>query len=101
MSDGNHVVGRTEFDAEFAEFVGGLGEGRSMAGIGGDDNLFDAGVIDSFSVIKLIALIENLVGRSIDLEQVTIETFATTNMIYRTFVSPESVSSAVSGTDRR
>ena len=94
MSDGNRVVGRAEFDAEFAQFVGGLGEGRTMAGIGGDDNLFDAGVLDSFSVVKLIALIENLVGRSIDLEQATIETFATTNLIYRAFVSPGPVSSA-------
>lgn len=94
MSDGNPTVSRSEFDAEFAAFVSALGDGRSMSGVGGDDNLFDIGVLDSFSVIKLIALIENLVGRPIDLEQATIETFATTNLIYGTFVGPEQTSSA-------
>ncbi|EGX59857.1 hypothetical protein SZN_10613 [Streptomyces zinciresistens K42] len=88
MTDAQHVVSRGEFDAEFAAFVGGLGDGRTMTGVGGDDNLFDAGVLDSFSVIKLIALIENLVGRPIDLEQATIDIFATTDRIYGTFVGP-------------
>ncbi|MFV0136398.1 hypothetical protein ACLGIH_24855 [Streptomyces sp. HMX87] len=97
MSNGDHVVSRSEFDAEFAAFVSGLGDGRSMSGVGGDENLFDAGVLDSFSVIKLIALIENLVGRPIDLEQAAIETFATTDLIYGTFVS----SGSASGVGRR
>lgn len=95
MSDGKHVVSRSEFDAELAAFVSRLGDGRSMSGVGGDENLFDAGVLDSFSVIKLITLIENLVGRPIDLEQATIEIFATTDRIYGTFVSPGSTSSVV------
>ena len=93
MSDERHVVSRSEFDAEFAAFVGKLDNGRGRSGIGGDENLFDAGVLDSFSVIKLIALIERLVGQPIDLEQATIETFATTNLIYDTFVSAGSASS--------
>ncbi|MEU3523137.1 hypothetical protein AB0E62_04595 [Streptomyces sp. NPDC038707] len=88
MPDGNPTVSRSEFDAEFAAFVSALGDGRTMSGVGGDDNLFDIGVLDSFSVIKLIALIESLAGRPIDLEQATIETFATTDLIYGTFVGP-------------
>lgn len=91
--DANRVVSRSEFDAELAAFVGGLGDGRSMSGVAGDDNLFDAGVLDSFSVIKLIAFVEGLVGRPIDLEQASIETFATADLIYRTFVGPGPASS--------
>lgn len=86
--DDTRVVSRGDFDAELAAFVEELGDGRSMAGVAGDRNLFDAGVLDSFSVVKLIAFVEGLVGRSIDLDQATIETFATADLIYNTFVRP-------------
>jgi acyl carrier protein len=88
------VVSRSEFDAELAAFVDGLGDGRSMSDVAGDENLFDAGVLDSFSVIKLIAFVEGVVGRPIDLERATIDTFATADLIFRSFVDPGPATSA-------
>ncbi len=82
-----HMVGRDEFRNRFDTFVAELGDGRSTEGIGGDDNLFDAGVLDSFSVIKLIRLIEDLAGHPIDLDEASIDSFATFNLIYQKVVA--------------
>lgn len=89
-------ISREEFDDRFEEFARELNDGRSVADVGGDENLFDAGVLDSFSVVKLIRLLEQMVGGPIDLTEASIESFATTNLIYRTFVqrSPVAASGA-------
>ena len=81
------MVDRDEFRNRFDTFVADLGDGRSSEGIAGDENLFDAGVLDSFSVIKLIRLIEDMVGRPIDLDEASIDSFATFDLIYQKFAA--------------
>ncbi len=81
------VVDRSEFRSRFDAFVADLGDGRSSAGVGDEENLFDAGVLDSFSVIKLIRFIEGMVGRPIDLDEASIDSFATVDLIYDKFVA--------------
>ncbi|MGX7825345.1 acyl carrier protein [Actinokineospora sp. 24-640] len=80
------MVGRDEFAKRFEEFVTGVDPERSLAGVGPDDNLFDAGVLDSFTVVKVIVFLEELTGAPIDLGEASIESFATLNGIYDTFV---------------
>lgn len=81
------MIDREEFRKRFDTFVADLGDGRSSEEIGGDENLFDAGVLDSFSVIRLIRLIDDTVGRPIDLDEASIDSFATFNRIYDKFVA--------------
>lgn len=82
------MLTRREFDTAFADFAAQDGRGRSMEGVGPGDNLFDAGVLDSFSVVRLIAFLERITGKSIDLDGASIESFASSNLIFQTFVEP-------------
>jgi acyl carrier protein len=84
--NGGRMLDRTEFTSRFGEFVSGVDEERSIATLGPDDNLFDAGVLDSFTVVKVIVFLEHLVGRPVDLQEASIESFASLNSIYDNFV---------------
>ena len=81
------MLDRAEFTSRFGEFVASIDPDRSLATVGPDDNLFDAGVLDSFTVVKVIVFLEELVGEPIDLQEASIESFASLNSIYATFVS--------------
>ncbi|MER5276915.1 hypothetical protein ABT025_14285 [Streptomyces sp. NPDC002809] len=48
-----------------------------LEGLGHDDNLFDLGLVTSFSVIRMIVFIETLTGCSLDLAEHDIENFYT------------------------
>lgn len=80
------MIGRDEFAKRFEEFITGVDPERSLAGVGPSDNLFDAGVLDSFTVAKVIIFLEHLVGGQIDLSEASIESFSTVDSIYETFV---------------
>lgn len=82
------MLDRTGFTATFAEFIAGIDAEQPVAEVGPKDNLFDAGVLDSFSVVKVIVFLENLVGRPVDLQAASIESFATMDDIYDNFVAP-------------
>ena len=81
------MLDRAEFTSRFGDFIAAIDEERSVTTVGPDDNLFDAGVLDSFTVVKVIVFLEELVGRPIDLQDASIESFASLNSIYTTFVS--------------
>ena len=76
-----------EFTSNFSEFIAGIDAEQSIVAVGPDDNLFDAGVLDSFNVVKVIVFLENLVGQPVDLQGATIDSFATLNDIYNNFVA--------------
>ncbi|MDX3457443.1 hypothetical protein PV396_36735 [Streptomyces sp. ME02-8801-2C] len=48
-----------------------------LESLGHDDNLFDLGLVTSFSVIRMIVFIETLTGCSLDLAEHDIESFYT------------------------
>ncbi|MFC9636276.1 hypothetical protein ACFTY8_45615 [Streptomyces mirabilis] len=53
------------------------GQRAVLEGLGHDDNLFDLGLVTSFSVIRMIVFIESLTGCSLDLSEHDIENFYT------------------------
>lgn len=81
------MLDRMEFTSRFGEFISGVDQDRSVGTVGPDDNLFDAGVLDSFTVVKVIVFLERLLGRPVDLQDASIESFASLNSIYDTFVT--------------
>ncbi|MET8680199.1 acyl carrier protein [Streptomyces sp. NPDC004647] len=47
-----------------------------------DDNLFDMGLVTSFSIIRMIVFVESLTGCSIDVAEHDIENFYTLRGLY-------------------
>jgi acyl carrier protein len=83
----NTALDRDEFVARFDEFITGIDRERSLSGVGLNDNLFDAGVLDSLTVARVIVFLERLVGKPVDLELASIDSFATLTSIYDNFVA--------------
>jgi acyl carrier protein len=81
------MLDRDEFTSAFADFIAGIDAERSIPTVRPGDNLFDAGVLDSFTVMRVIVFLENLVDRPVDLQDANIESFATIDDIYKNFVA--------------
>jgi len=54
-----------------------------MSAIKDDENLFDAGVIDSFQLVTLVAFIQNEFALEFDFDDLTEEKFSTLSAISR------------------
>ena len=48
-----------------------------MPGVAEDENLFDAGIVDSFTMLEVIAVVEELTGEAVDFLETDPETFFT------------------------
>jgi acyl carrier protein len=72
---------RDAFYKAMSEFIAELAEKRTgepvTIVIGEDDNLFDLGLVDSFTIIQMIVYLEDLSGVSIDLSEHDLESFYT------------------------
>jgi len=53
-----------------------------------NDNLFDLGLVDSFTMIRMIVHVEGLTGHPIDLADHDLETFYTLRGLYTATVKP-------------
>lgn len=78
---------REVFYKAISEFITGLSLERAdepvtATAIGEDDNLFDLGLINSFTIIQMIVYLENLTGISIDLSAHDLESFYTIRGTY-------------------
>ncbi|MFD4372967.1 phosphopantetheine-binding protein [Streptomyces sp. NPDC058486] len=82
-----NVITRDTFDQEFRAFLSTFDLDVDPATVTADDNLFDQGVLDSFSVLKVIVLVERLRGEPVDLENAGIESFASISTIYESFLA--------------
>ena len=58
-----------------AEEAGGAGRAVSPASIGEHDNLFDIGLVNSFSLVKLLIQVEEVLGVEVDVTRHDPETF--------------------------
>ncbi|PRY30503.1 hypothetical protein [Pseudosporangium ferrugineum] len=87
VTTGRIMIERSQFISAFEEFVAGIGPDRSITALQPGDNLFDAGVLDSFTVVRVIVFLEELLGRPVDLDDAGIDSFATMDSIYGTFVA--------------
>ena len=59
-------------------------QGRAIA-IETDTYLFDEGLVDSLSILKLIAFVELQIGRQLDDREIVMEHFRTVDAIERRF----------------
>ena len=77
---------RDEFDKQVQEFLRAInaeaGNHEFPAVIGPDDNLFDMGLVTSFSVIRMIVFIEEISGTTIELSDHELERFYTLRGLY-------------------
>jgi acyl carrier protein len=78
---------RQVFYKTISEFITGLALGQdagpaTVTAIGEDDNLFDRGLVNSFTIIQMIIFLEKLTGISIDLSAHDLEAFYTVRGIY-------------------
>ncbi|MEU9294621.1 phosphopantetheine-binding protein [Streptomyces sp. NPDC048266] len=81
------AITRDAFDTEFRTFLSTFELDVDLATVTADDNLFDQGVLDSFSVLRVIVLVERLRGEPVDLEHAGIESFASISTIYESFIA--------------
>ncbi|WP_306326522.1 phosphopantetheine-binding protein [Streptomyces venezuelae] len=82
-----NAITRDTFDQEFRTFLSTFELDVDLTTVTADDNLFDQGVLDSFSVLKVIVLVERLRGEPVDLEHAGIESFASISTIYESFLA--------------
>ncbi|APE24952.1 MULTISPECIES: phosphopantetheine-binding protein [Streptomyces] len=82
-----NAITRDTFDQEFRTFLSTFELDVDLTTVTADDNLFDQGVLDSFSVLKVIVLVERLRGEPVDLENAGIESFASISTIYESFIA--------------
>lgn len=77
---------RDTFHGKVRDFLASLQEDDdarvAAARVGADDNLFDLGIVTSFSIIRMIVFVEELTGCSIDISEHDIERFYTLNGVY-------------------
>jgi acyl carrier protein len=77
---------REPFYKAMREFITELAAERTgepvTTAIGEDDNLFDLGLINSFTIIEMIVFLEELTGVSVDLSAHELETFYTLRGTY-------------------
>lgn len=81
------TVPRAEFDRAFRAFLAELNPEVDVAGLTGADNLFTVGALNSLDVGRVVGLLEDLRGAEVDLEDATIEAFATMDGIYSHYLA--------------
>jgi acyl carrier protein len=82
-------VNREKFYLDMTEYLETLDEESGELEIAPDDNLFDEGIVTSYSVVKMIAHLEKLVGRPIDVAQYGVERFYTLSGLYDVVLDAE------------
>lgn len=63
-------------------------ERHRTAALGPDDNLFDEGFVTSFTVLRMLPHLERMAGRTIDVADHDIESFATLRGLYGVVTGP-------------
>lgn len=59
--------------------------------VGDDADLIESRLIDSLQFLEFIYLLEDISGRTIDLQEVTVDDFRTLARIQERFLSPDAV----------
>jgi aryl carrier-like protein len=86
---GAGIAGREDFYRAVREMLGSMnaeeGEAAAAAEIGENENLFDAGLLTSFSLVHLVARLRESIGVSIDFSTRQMEDFFTLRSLYGVF----------------
>lgn len=66
-----------------------------VASLGATDNLFDLGLVSSFSMVRLIVFIQTLTGVPLEVQGRPLEAFYTLDGLYRLVYEPEQIGGVV------
>ena len=80
-------AGRDHFSNQFRTWLAEFNPDADPAGLSPEENLFDAGVLDSFSVVSVVMFVEKFRGSELNLEEASIESFSSLDRIYETFIA--------------
>lgn len=80
-------TGRDDFSNQFRAWLAEFNPEVDPADISDQENLFDAGVLDSFSVVSVVMFVEKFRGSELNLEEASIEAFSSLNQIYESFIA--------------
>ncbi|HET6612023.1 MAG TPA: hypothetical protein VFG83_08550 [Kofleriaceae bacterium] len=78
---------RAVFDHNVRQFITENCAGSPAGDIRGDENLFNAGLLQSFKLPKLIRFLGEQRGEPVDLTTVTMESFYTIDRMYHDFIA--------------
>lgn len=78
----------SEFFDKFKALLAELDPGCDVDAITPDTHLWEAGYLDSFAMLNVVAFIEEETGREIALTADTLPHFFTVDRMYRTYVAP-------------
>lgn len=76
---------KSQFYQLASEFLSTLNDGKKPLKIGEDENLLQAGYIDSLRMIELVLFVEKLSKKKIPLDKLDPRTFYTLGSLYETF----------------
>lgn len=80
-------AGRDDFSNQFRTWLAEFNPEVDPAALSSGDNLFDTGVLDSFSVVSVVMFVEKFRGSELNLEEASIESFSSLDRIYETFIA--------------
>lgn len=80
-------TGRDAFSTQFRAWLAEFNPDVDPATLTDEENLFDAGVLDSFSVVSVVMFVEQFRGSELHLEDASIESFSSLDRIYDTFIA--------------
>lgn len=78
---------RTHFTSALRAFIQRT-SGDETTDIPTDLNLFDAGLLESFKLARLVAFLSDELELDVDLTRVSFESFYTIDQMYASFASP-------------
>ncbi|MET1072483.1 MAG: hypothetical protein ABWY11_07550 [Umezawaea sp.] len=82
---------REQFHRNMTDFLADLDQDGDPVEVGPDDNLFDEGLVTSFSVVGMITHLEELVGHPIDVSRYGVERFYTIGGLYEVVLAEEAL----------
>lgn len=88
---------RETFLTELRGFLAELNPDRTerVAALGEQENLFDLGLVTSYSMVRLIVFIQQLTGTAVEVQGRPLESFYTLDGLYRLVYDSEQVGGAV------
>jgi acyl carrier protein len=87
---------RDTFISELRGFLAELNpaDAEQAAALGPTDNLFDKGLVSSFTMVRLIVFVQQLTGVPVEVQGRPLEDFYTLDGLYRLVFEPEPVGGA-------
>ena len=80
-----------EFFEKFKTFLAEFDPGLDLHGLTTESHLWAEGYVSSFTMLNVVAFLEDETGRNIELNPDTLQNFFTIDRIYQAYVAPGEV----------